>query len=52
MPVNNLRVAWLTNCRSILLQMTANFLRRNFAIAYPSPMRIGQHQRRSLGSRH
>jgi len=49
---NNLHVARLTNCRSILLSTTANFQRRNWAIACRSPMRIGQHQRRSLESRH
>src|SRR5215472_12016459 len=36
------RVARLTNCRSILLSTTANFLRRNCAIVGLSPMRIGQ----------
>src|SRR5215813_10887739 len=36
---NNLRVAKLTKCRSILLWMTANFLRRNYATACRSQMR-------------
>ena len=39
---NNLRVARLTNCQSILLWMTANFPRRNCATAGPSRMRIDQ----------
>jgi hypothetical protein len=39
---NCLRAARLTNYRSILLETTANFLRRNSAIAGPSRMRIDQ----------
>jgi hypothetical protein len=38
---NSLGVARLTNCRSILLSMTANFLRRNCSIICRSPMRKG-----------
>jgi hypothetical protein len=49
---NSLRVARLTNCRSILLSMTTNVLRRNCALACRSPMRIGHHWQRSLGSHH
>jgi hypothetical protein len=39
---NSPRVARLTNCRNILLSMTANFLRRNYAIACRSQMRKGR----------
>jgi hypothetical protein len=49
---NSLRVARLTNCRSILLSTTANVLRRNCVIACRSLMRIGHHWQRSLGSHH
>ena len=38
----SLRAARLTNCRSILLETTANFLRRNRAIVGPSRMQIDQ----------
>jgi hypothetical protein len=37
-----MRAARLTNSRSILLETTANFLRRNCAIVGPSRMRIDQ----------
>ena len=50
MPVtlsNSLRVARLTNYRSILLSTTTNVLRRSCAIACPSPMRIDQSRQRS-----
>ena len=55
MPVtlsNSLRVARLTNCRSILLSTTTNVLRRNCATACRSPMPIGQPRQRSPGPRH
>ena len=39
---NNLCVARLTNCRSILLSTIANFLSRNCWKACRSPLRIGQ----------
>ena len=39
---NSLCAARLTNCRSILLEPTANFLRRNCAIVGPNRMRIDQ----------
>jgi hypothetical protein len=39
---NSLRAARLTNSRSILLETTATFLRRNCAIVDPSRMPIDQ----------
>jgi len=48
---NSLRVARLTNCRSILLATTANVLRRNWPIACRSPMRKGDRWQHSPGSR-
>ena len=49
---NSPRVARLTNCRSILLQMTANFLSRNCSTACRSQMRKADRWQRSPGSRH
>jgi hypothetical protein len=48
---NSLRVARLTNCRSILLSMTI-VLRQNYAIACRSQMRKSDRWQRSPGSRH
>jgi hypothetical protein len=49
---DSLRVARLTNYRSILLLMIAIVLRRNCAIACRSPMRIDQSRQQQPGSRH
>jgi len=49
---NSLRVARLTNCRSILLQMTANFLSRNCSTTCRSQMRKADRWQHSPGSRH
>ena len=48
---NSLRVARQTKCR-ILLQMTANFLSRNYPTACRNPLRIGQPRLRWPGPRH